>query len=131
MQVSISFLDLHTLFYTLTESKRFIEVCRNMPENSKIFPTVVHSRTTVIFIKAHIQTPMQRIFDTPMLSNCLGKQFDICNRCYEVSYFYCFHIIDNPCAANHSDSTKITPVVLSAIPSTSSVKKYSLFSIRP
>ena len=73
-----------------------------MPENSEIFTTVVNSHTTVIFVKAHIQTPMQGIFNAPMLSNSFSKQFNICNRRYEVSDFDCFQIIDNPCTANHS-----------------------------
>lgn len=33
------------------------------------------------------------------------------NRCYEISDFHCFYIIDNPCAVNHSNNIKITPIV--------------------
>ena len=64
----------------LNRCKRFIQICSNMANNSKVFSTVINPHTAMILIKAHIKTPMQTIFNAPVLTNRFCKEFNICNR---------------------------------------------------
>lgn len=64
----------------LNRCKRFIQICSNMAKNSKILSTVINPHTAMILIKAHIKTPMQTIFNAPVLTNRFCKEFNICNR---------------------------------------------------
>lgn len=48
---------------------RLVKIHSNMANNSKIFAAVIHSHTASVFIEIHVQTPVQRIFNAPVLSD--------------------------------------------------------------
>lgn len=49
-----------------------------MTDNSQIFTAVVFSDTTMVFIKIHIQTPMQIVFHTPVHSDSFCDPLFLC-----------------------------------------------------
>ena len=81
----------------------FVEIQSDMTNHSKIFTAVIFSDAAFVFIKIHIKTPMQAVFDSPMHSDSFCKLCHIGKRRNKISIFYAFHSIYNSGTFHHSD----------------------------
>ncbi len=82
----------------------------NMSNNREILSRMIFSDTRMVFVKRHIQAPMQRILHTPMPSYSYGKLRYICQRGDIVVSFLSCPISRLDFGSHHAKTVKTRPL---------------------
>ena len=95
----------------------FKEVDRHVPQDAEIFRGMVFSYTAMVFPEGYVQTPVQAIFNTPMIPDGLGDRLSMVFEAGDKEgCFRRYGSANIPLADGHSDGVDAGPQVFSRKP---------------
>ncbi len=92
----------------------FEQIESDMAQDGEVFGRLVFAYPAVVFIKGHIQNPMEFVFDRPMFAHHMEYTFCIAGQAGDIkTHLAGLLASDYPCANHHGDVSQPKPVLYS------------------
>ena len=109
----------------------FQKIHYQLPDYIQILCAVVLPYPAIILVKNRVQNPVQVVFNSPVSTHGFCGKLYVLKARDKISLFPGLAVFCRPAAPNHSDCTKIFPVVLLFEPFEVRTEKIPLYSILP